>query len=92
VIRKLLCLSALVSSLANAGGVIAEGKTPHSTIALTDKPCVNMPYTKVAYTYNDRGQTLLGCWASDESRVFVAWNDLRLTSYAFNFFNVKGIK
>ena len=91
-IKKLLFLSALVATLANAEGVIAEGKTPHSTIALTDKPCVNMPYTKVAYTYNNSGHTILGCWASDESRVFVAWNDLRLTSYSFSFFNIKEIK
>ena len=91
-IKKLLCLSVLVSSLANAEGVIAEGKTPHSTVALTDKPCLNMPYTKVAYTYTKSGQTVLGCWAADESRVFVAWNDMKFTSYGFSFFNVKEIK
>jgi hypothetical protein len=80
-------------STAQAAGVIAEGKTPNSTIALTDKPCLHMPSTKVAYTYTNNGhQTVLGCWAADESRVFVAWNDMKFTSYSFSFFNVKEIK
>jgi hypothetical protein len=79
-------------STAQAAGVVAEGKTPTGTIALTDDPCGTMPYTKVAYQYTADGKTVLGCWASDQSRVFVAWNDLTLTSYSHNFFNTKEIK
>jgi len=79
-------------STAQAAGVIAEGRTPYVTIALTDDPCGTMPYTKVAYQYINNGKTILGCWASDQSRVFIAWNDLTFTSYSHNFFNTKEIK
>ena len=91
-IKHLLCLSVLVAPVAHADGVIAEAKTPHSTVALTDIPCYAYPNSKIAYNYNHNGNTVMGCWVADESRVVVAWNDLRLMTYSHNFFNVKEIK
>jgi hypothetical protein len=77
---------------AQAAGVIAEGRYQNITISLTDSPCSTMPNTKVAYQYKSNGHTILGCWAADQSRVFVAWNDLTMTSYSYDFFNQKGLK
>ncbi len=91
-IKKLFCTSVLITSIANAAGVIAEGRTATGIVALTDDPCRTMPYTKVAYQYMDDGKTILGCWAADKSRVVIAWNDLNLTSYSHTFFNAKEIK
>lgn len=78
--------------LAQASGVIAEGRTSNGTVALTDSPCGTMPNTKVAYQYTNTGNTVLGCWAADKSRVFVAWNDFTMTSYSYDFFNKKELK
>lgn len=91
-IRYLLCLSVLVTSVANAEGVIAEGRTPHSTIALTDIPCYAYTNSKIAYNYNHSGHTVMGCYVADKSKVIVAWNDSRLNTYSHDFFNVKEIK
>ena len=91
-IKKLFCISDFITSIANAAGVIAEGRTATGIVALTDDPCGTMPYTKVAYQYTDDGKTVLGCWAADKSRVMIAWNDLNLTSYSHTFFNAKEIK
>lgn len=91
-IKQLLCLFVLVTSVANAGGVIAEGRTPTGTVALTDIECYAYPNSKIAYNYNTNGNTVMGCWVADESRVVIAWNDLRLITYSHNFFNAKEIK
>jgi hypothetical protein len=91
-IKHLFCISLLVSSLANAEGIIAEGKTPHSTIALTDTPCFSYPGSKIAYDYKSNGRTIMGCWVSNDSKVVVSWNDMRLSTYSFNFFNTEEIK
>ena len=91
-IKKLLCVSIFVTSIANAAGVIAEGRTATGIVALTDDPCGTIAFTKVAYQYTEDGKTVLGCWAADKSRIVIAWNDLSLTSYSHSFFNAKEIK
>ena len=91
-IKKLLCVSVFVTSIANAAGVIAEGRTATGIVALTDDPCGTIAFTKVAYQYTEDGKTVLGCWAADKSRIVIAWNDLSLTSYSHSFFNAKEIK
>ena len=70
-----------------ARGVIAQVVNENDmTISLTDARCKNIDKTKIAYlTYRD-GSAVFGCWAADESRVLILWDNGLLHSYSINFF------
>lgn len=88
--KKYVWLLALLVAQAQATGVIAQGYVNGVTIALTDAPC-DVPNTAVAYAYFPDGKALVGCWAADESRVFVGLPRGDLRSYPLSFFDNKGI-
>lgn len=68
-----------------ATGVIAQGYIGTTTISLTDAPC-DIPNTAVAYVYYPDGRAEIGCWAADESRVFVGLPKGNLRSFPISFF------
>jgi hypothetical protein len=79
----------LLSLSANAAGVIAEVLNEGGgSIALTDIKCTTIKDTFIAYSYLPNGKSVLGCWAYDESRVFVRWSDGDIRSYDINVFNI----
>ena len=88
--KKYLWILALVMVNAQATGVIAQGYMSNVTIALTDAPC-DIPNTAVAYAYYPDGKAEVGCWAADESRVFVGLPRGNLRSFPISFFDNKGI-
>jgi hypothetical protein len=88
-VKKYLWILALVMVNAQATGVIAQGYMGNMTIALTDAPC-DVPNTAVAYAYYPDGRAEVGCWAADESRVFVGLPRGNLRSFPINFFDNKG--
>ena len=87
--KKYLWILALVVVNAQATGVIAQGYMGSVTIALTDAPC-DVPNTAVAYAYYPDGRAEVGCWAADESRVFVGLPRGNLRSFPISFFDNKG--
>ena len=79
----------LLSLSAHASGVIAEVfNQGGGSIALTDIKCTTRVGTFVAYSYLENGRSILGCWASDDSRVFVFWSDGDTRSYPLDIFNL----
>lgn len=88
--RKYLLLLFLITANAEATGVIAQGNMGNVTIALTDAPC-DVPNTAVAYAYYVDGRAEVGCWAADQSRVFVGLPRGNLRSFPISFFDNKGI-
>jgi hypothetical protein len=88
-VKKYLWILALVMVNAQATGVIAQGYMGNVTIALTDAPC-DVPNTAVAYAYYPDGRAEVGCWAADESRVFVGLPRGNLRSFPISFFDNKG--
>lgn len=77
----------LLSLNANAAGVIAEAiNKGGGSLALTDIKCTTMKDMYIAYSYLDDGRSILGCWAADDSRVFVRWSDGDIRSYDINMF------
>lgn len=89
--KKLMITVLLLLSInVHASGVIAEVVNEGGgSIALTDIKCTTIPNTFVAYSYIPSGQSILGCWASDDSRVFVRWSDGEIRSYAIEVFKLK---
>ena len=80
----------LLSLNVHAKGVIAEVINDiGGSIALTDIKCTTIAGTFVAYSYAKNGQSILGCWSSDDARVFVRWSDGDLRSYPIELFNLK---
>jgi hypothetical protein len=88
-VKKYLWLLVLATANVQATGVIAQGYTGNVTIALTDAPC-DVPHTAVAYAYYPDGKAEVGCWAADESRVFVGLPRGNLRSFPHSFFDNKG--
>jgi len=88
--KKYLLLLALMTANVQATGVIAQGRMGNITIALTDAPC-DVPRTGIAYAYYPDGKAEVGCWASDESRVFVVLPRGNLRSFPVSFFDNKGL-
>jgi hypothetical protein len=87
--KKYLWLLVLATANAYGTGVIAQGYMGNVTIALTDAPC-DVPHTAVAYAYYPDGRAEVGCWAADESRVFVGLPRGNLRSFPHSFFDNKG--
>jgi hypothetical protein len=87
--KKYLWLLVLATANVYGTGVIAQGYTGNVTIALTDAPC-DVPHTAVAYAYYPDGKAEVGCWAADESRVFVGLPRGNLRSFPHSFFDNKG--
>jgi hypothetical protein len=87
--KKYLWLLVLVMTNAQATGVIAQGNMGNVIISLTDAPC-DVPNTAVAYAYYPDGRAEVGCWAADESRVFVGLPRGNLRSFPLSFFDNKG--
>lgn len=80
----------LLSLNVSAAGVIAEViNDGGGSIALTDIKCTTIAGTFVAYSYIKNGQSMLGCWSSDDTRVFVRWSDGDLRSYPIEVFHLK---
>jgi hypothetical protein len=88
--KKYLWLLVLVMINAQATGVIAQGNMGTVVIALTDAPC-DVPNTAVAYAYYPDSRAEVGCWAADESRVFVGLPKGNLRSFPVSFFDNKGV-
>ena len=79
----------LLSLNAHARGVIAEvNNEGGGSIAITDMKCTTVPNTFIAYAYAENGRSMLGCWSSDDSRVFIRWSDGDLRSYPLDIFNL----
>jgi len=89
-VKKYLLLLSLMTANVYGTGVIAQGYIGNVTIALTDAPC-DVPNTAVAYAYYPDGRAEVGCWAADESRVFVGLPRGNLRSFPLSFFDNKGI-
>jgi hypothetical protein len=87
--KKYLLLLVLMTANVYGTGVIAQGYMGNVTIALTDAPC-DIPNTAVAYAYYPDGKAEVGCWAADESRVFVGLPRGNLRSFPISFFDNKG--
>lgn len=89
--KKLLTTVLLLLSLnVSAAGVIAEViNDGGGSIALTDIKCTTIAGTFVAYSYIQNGQSILGCWSSDDTRVFVRWSDGDIRSYPIEVFKLK---
>lgn len=87
----MLIMALLLLSLnVHAKGVIAEiFNDGGGSIALTDMKCTTIAGTFIAYSYIKGGQSILGCWSSDDTRVFVRWSDGDLRSYPIELFNLK---
>jgi hypothetical protein len=80
----------LLSLNVNAAGVIAETVNKGGGhISLTNMKCTTIQDTFIAYSNLPNGQTLLGCWASDEDNVFVRWSDGDIRSYPLEVFIMK---
>ena len=88
--KKYLLLLALMTANVQATGVIAQGNMGNVVIALTDAPC-DIPNTGVAYAYYPDGRAEVGCWAADQSRVFVGLPRGNLRSFPLSFFDNKGV-
>ena len=88
--KKYLWLLVLVTVNTQATGVIAQGNMGNVTISLTDAPC-DVPNTAVAYAYYPDGRAEVGCWAADESRVFVGLPRGNLRSFPISFFDNRGV-
>ena len=88
--KKLLLAALLILSLnVSVAGVVAEVVNQGGgSIALTDIKCKNTPNTFIAYTYISNGKSLLGCWAADDYRVFVRWDDGDVRSYPLDSFSL----
>lgn len=69
--------AAVVAEIPNQGG---------GRIALTDLKCKDVANTFLAYSYLGNGKSLMGCWAADDSRVFVRWEDGDMRSYPIDSF------
>lgn len=79
----------LLSLNAHASGVIAEVVNQGGgSIALTDIKCTTIANTFVVYSYLANGKSILGCWSSDDSRVFVFWSDGDVRSYPLDAFKL----
>mgnify|MGYP007049611951 CR=1 FL=1 len=89
--KKYLWLLVLATANVQATGVIAQGYIGNVTIALTDAPCIDPPNTGVAYAYYPNGRAEVGCWAADQSRVFVGLPKGNLLSFPLSFFDNKGV-
>lgn len=88
--KKYLLLLALVTANVQATGVIAQGTNKDgSTVALTDAPC-DREGTGWVYVYYPDGSAEAGCWASDQSKVYVGLPRSGLSVYPFSFFDNKG--
>ena len=89
--KRLLIVALLLLSLnASAAGIIAETtNNGGGHISLTDIKCTTIKDTFIAYSNLANGQTLLGCWASDEDKVFVRWSDGDIRSYPIEVFTMK---
>ena len=88
--KKYLLLLTLMTADVYGTGVIAQGYVGNVTIALTDPPC-DVPNTAVAYAYYPDGRAEVGCWAADESRVFVGLPKGNLRSFPLSFFDNRGV-
>lgn len=88
--KKYLLLLTLMTANVYGTGVIAQGYVGNVTIALTDAPC-DVPNTAVAYAYYPDGRAEVGCWAADESRVFVGLPKGNLRSFPLSFFDNRGV-
>jgi hypothetical protein len=85
--KRLLLAALLTLSLSVNAAVVAETvNAGGGTIALTDNKCTRIQNAFVAYTYVSSGQSLLGCWTTESSRVFIQWNDGDLRSYPLDMF------
>ena len=85
--KKLLLVVLSILSLNASAGIIAEASNKGGgSIALTDIKCTTVKDTYVAYSYLSNGQSLLGCWAGDGSRVFIRWSDGDVRSYPLDVF------
>ena len=89
--KKYVWLLALLVTQAQATGVIAQGYMGKIAISLTDAPC-NLPHTATAYAYYPDGRAEVGCWAADESRVFVLLPKGNLRSFPHSFFDTGRLK
>jgi hypothetical protein len=89
--KKYLLLLVLVTANVYGTGVIAQGRVGNIVISLTDAPC-DLPNTAVAYAYYPDGRAEIGCWAADESRVFIGFPKGNLRSYPISFFDQGGLK
>jgi hypothetical protein len=89
-VKKYLLLLTLMTANVYGTGVIAQGYVGNVTIALTDAPC-DVPNTAVAYAYYPDGRAEVGCWAADESRVFVGLPKGNLRSFPLSFFDNRGV-
>ena len=87
--KKYLLLLALITANVYGTGVIAQGNMGNVTIALTDAPC-DISNTGIAYAYYPGGRAEVGCWAADQSRVFVGLPRGNLLSFPLSFFDNKG--
>ena len=89
--KKYLLLLALFTANAQATGVIAQGYMGNVVISLTDAAC-HLPDTARAYAYYPDGRAEIGCWAADESRVFVLLPRGNLRSFPHSFFDTGRLK
>jgi hypothetical protein len=88
---KYLWLLVLATANVQATGVIAQGYMGNVVISLTNAVC-HLPHTAMAYAYYPDGRAEIGCWAADESRVFVLLPKGDLRSFPHSFFNTGKLK
>jgi hypothetical protein len=89
--KKYVWLLAFLVTQAQATGVIAQGYMGKVVISLTNAAC-HLPHTAMAYAYYPDGKAEIGCWAADESRVFVLLPRGDLRSFPLSFFDTGRLK
>ena len=55
-------------------------------IALTSEKCNESSY--IAFSFAENGDTVTGCWFSEQELVFIKWDDQTIKTYPANRFTL----
>jgi len=72
-----LLLAIILATSPNQGG---------GRIALTDEPCTDTTFIAISFVEN--GDTVTGCWFSEQELVFIKWDDQTVKTYPANRFTL----
>ena len=90
--KYLIGISALFMALSVQAKVIAESSNKGGgKMVVTDELC-NDGKNKMAYSVMNGAQTLMGCWAYDDSYIHIRWYDGDLRSYPLENWILKTTK
>ena len=85
--KKLLLALSLVCCLSNATTIATMKNEAGGLIVLTDSKCDKN--SRLAYGNDSSGNTVLGCWFTDDNFVFITWKDGSIKTYPFEIWTFK---